>query len=93
VKDLAAARDRCEKDDVTACLGLLERRELDYTASTSGTGLGCELSYTSILLGEFNDAEGRWPIHVTDLGGDGLPDLIKGESTSNPCLTSEDRWP
>src|SRR5512132_3386174 len=62
--------------------------ELNYIASTSGAGLGCELSYTSILLGEFNDAEGRWPIHVTDLDGDGLPDLIKGESTSNPDIWS-----
>ncbi|MFS8069032.1 MAG: FG-GAP repeat domain-containing protein, partial [Byssovorax sp.] len=60
--------------------------ELVYTASTSGGagGIGCELSYTSFLVGEVNDAENRWPIHVTDLDGDGLPDLIKGESTVDP---------
>jgi hypothetical protein len=40
---------------------------LDYTGSTSGGALGCEFSYTSLLLGEISDAERRWPIHVTDL--------------------------
>jgi hypothetical protein len=60
--------------------------ELVYTASTSGGpgGIGCELAYTSFLVGEVHDAEKRWPIHVTDLDGDGLPDLIKGESTADP---------
>ncbi|MEO5729405.1 MAG: VCBS repeat-containing protein, partial [Byssovorax sp.] len=60
--------------------------ELNYTASTAGGSgsIGCEFSYPTFLLGETNDVEKRWPIHVTDLDGDGLPDLIKGESTDDP---------
>ena len=57
--------------------------ELDYTASSSGNvaDIQCELSYVAFLLGEDAGPYGLWPLHVADLNGDGLPDLIKAEPT------------
>ena len=43
----------------------------------------CELSYNSFIVGE-QGVGGASCLHVTDLDGDGLPDLIKGEEFSNP---------
>ncbi len=56
---------------------------LEYTASSSGTvaDIQCEISYVAILLDESAGPYGRWPLHVADLNGDGLPDLIKAEPT------------
>ena len=43
----------------------------------------CELAYNSVLSGE-TGVPGASCLHVPDLNGDGLTDLIKGEEFSNP---------
>ena len=48
----------------------------------------CEVSFAKIP-GEQSGNSGAsppWPLHVADLNGDGLPDVIKAESTGNPSL-------
>ena len=45
----------------------------------------CELSYDSYIPDETGET-GAACLHVTDLNGDGLPDLIKGEEDSGPLF-------
>jgi hypothetical protein len=48
----------------------------------------CDVSFTKIPGEKSGNAgaSATWPLHVADLNGDGLPDVIKAESTASPFL-------